>query len=211
MKAIDLSGERFGSLVATKRAENKGRNTYWICVCDCGRTISVSTTHLRRGKTKSCGCQTSKLKSINHQTHGLTETHLYNIWIGMKQRCFSENHSSYSDYGGRGITICEEWKDDFTAFYDWSLRNGWNEGLEIDRMDNNGSYSPENCRWVSRTVQNNNKRNNHYIEYNGKTQTMAQWAKELNMNPVTLKSRIRRGWSIEDAFTKPISNDGKRV
>ena len=136
--------------------------------------------------------------------HGLRRHPLYGIWNAMNQRCNNPNVGAYPHYGGRGIKVCEEWGS-FEAFYKWSVANGWAEGLSIDRIDNDGNYCPENCRWTDIYTQANNTSSNRFITYNGKTQTEAQWAKELGMNKYTLSSRINlRGWSIERAFTQPV-------
>lgn len=136
--------------------------------------------------------------------HGLRGHPLYYVWNMMNQRCNNPNNKAYCYYGGRGIKVCEEWSS-FEAFYDWSMKNGWKMGLSIDRIDNDGNYCPKNCRWTDRCTQANNTSANRFITYNGKTQTEAQWAKELGMNKNTLSSRINlRGWSIERAFTQPV-------
>lgn len=140
-------------------------------------------------------------------------SHLNKIFNGMKQRCYNVNYNRYNDYGGRGIKLCAEWNNreldrnkrgrfskGFLAFEKWALNNGYIEGLTIDRIDNGKDYSPDNCRWITYKEQANNRRNNRCITYNGKTQTIAQWAEELNMNPRKLRSRLRYGWSIEKAF-----------
>ena len=198
-KFIDLTGNRYGRLFVIERAENKKRNNnktriMWKCVCDCGNTVIVESAHLRSGHSQSCGCITKK--------HGMFGTRIYKIWDGMKQRCYNENHERYIDYGGRGISICEEWKNDFQAFYDWSMANGYADDLTIDREDVNGNYEPGNCRWTDDIVQHNNTRVNRYIEFNGETHTMAEWARIQGINYSTLSSRLnKKGWSIEKALT----------
>ena len=132
-------------------------------------------------------------------------TRLYDIWVNMKQRCFNQNDQAYQNYGGRGIAVCDEWKDDFQAFYDWSVSNGYQDGLSIDRINNDGNYSPENCRWTDRNVQNRNRRNNHKITYNGVTKTVVEWAEEKNIPYELLLNRLNKlGWSVERALTTPI-------
>ena len=139
-------------------------------------------------------------------------SHLNKIFNGIKQRCYNVNYNRYNDYGGRGIKLCPEWNNrelvphnknttkGFLAFKEWALNNGFSDHLTIDRIDVNKDYSPDNCRWITYKEQANNRRNNRCITYNGKTQTIAQWAEELNMNPRKLRSRLRYGWSIEKAF-----------
>ena len=121
----------------------------------------------------------------------------------MKQRCYNSNNKDYPDYGERGITICREWKNDFKAFYDWAINNGYAENLEIERIDNNENYEPSNCKWATRKEQNNNTRHNHYIELNGEIHTMKEWAKIIGLSYQTLSSRINKlHWNIEKALTK---------
>lgn len=128
---------------------------------------------------------------------------IYHIWTRMKERCYNPQDKSYSNYGGRGVVICDEWLF-FDDFYWWAVNNGYEPNLSIDRIDVNDIYKPSNCRWVSRKVQSNNKRNNHLITYNGRTMTLSQWAEELGMNPATLRNRIVSGWSIEKALNQKV-------
>lgn len=121
----------------------------------------------------------------------------------MLNRCYNANHKYYNRYGGRGITVCDEWKNNFQAFYDWAISNGYRDDLTLDRKDNDNGYSPENCRWTTKKEQSNNRENNIVITYNGKTQTLSQWAEEIRIPYHKLLVRIKRGWSVERAFTKP--------
>lgn len=133
--------------------------------------------------------------------HGLRNTKLYSVFNNIKQRCYCGSHHAYSYYGKRGIKVCPEWKDDFKAFYDWSMAHGYREGLTIDRIDNNASYSPDNCRWVSMKVQSNNRRSNHIITYNGQSKTIAEWSSIKGINYYTLRDRINKlHWSPERAL-----------
>lgn len=166
-KLLDLKGQKFGSLFVLKKSNViKNNNVMWECRCDCGNKALVSSHRLRSGRTKSCGCKKSKFTSDRTAgaknygyKHNLRNTKLYAIWATMKQRCFNKMYKDYKYYGGRGITICDEWKDDVKAFYDWSMVNGYAEGLTIDRIDNDGDYSPDNCRWTTMKVQRENQRN----------------------------------------------------
>ena len=136
--------------------------------------------------------------------HGLKHTRQYRIWLQMKNRCFNKNTSRYKDYGGRGITVCDEWRNDFKAFYDWSMSNGYSDDLTIDRINNDGDYEPNNCRWVTMKVQNRNSRNCHTLTYNGETHTVTEWAEKLGVSRHLISNRINAyGWSVEDALTKP--------
>ena len=138
-------------------------------------------------------------------THMKSDTRLYRIWTDMKSRCTNPNRPKYRRYGGRGITICPEWQNDFQAFYDWAIENGYRDDLSIDRKDNDGDYCPENCRWITMAEQASNKSTNHLITHAGITLTMAEWARKMNVNREVLKDRIcRYGWSVERALTTPV-------
>lgn len=174
--------------------------------CDCGSERVISHYSVVTGRTISCGeCQYHfKHMSETHSTHGKSNSKFYELYKGIIKRCYYPKAINYYLYGGRGITVCDEWRDSFQAFYDWSMANGYEPGLSIDRIDNDGPYSPENCRWVSLDVQANNKRTSHYLTYNGETKTVSQWAHERGMLKETLFERLKKGWSIEDALTKPV-------
>lgn len=199
--AKDISGCRFGRLVAIERTTEKSRGSYkWLCKCDCGNYARIQIAKLINGHTKSCGCL---VKEGTHITHGKTGTRLYRIWQAMKNRCNNPNVPNYRIYGAEGKTVCDEWLHNFQAFYDWSMSHGYRDDLTIDRIDGTKGYSPDNCRWATRKEQANNIRINRFIEYNGKKQTMSQWAEELNINYRTLRSRILSlGWDIQKSLTK---------
>lgn len=201
----DLSGQRFGKLTVIKRngTTNNGK-VIWECICDCGNSTKVTTCSLRTGNTRSCGCLYKQSRKEIKTTHGLRHHPLYSVWLNIKQRCLNPNSTSYKRYGGRGITICDEWKNDFKSFYDWSMENGYQKNLTIDRIDVNGNYEPNNCRWTTIEQQANNKRNNHYLEYDNKRLTMSQWSKQLNLPRTVILYRLKLGWSVEKTLTTPV-------
>lgn len=171
----------------------------WEFECDCGNKKKIILSDVKNNKTKSCGCS----QFIRKKKHGLTGHKLYFIWNSIKYRCYNKKSKYYYNYGGRGITMYEEWKNDFKTFYDWSIKNGWKTGLEIDRRDNDLGYSPDNCRFVTNKINSNNKRNNRLIKFNSKIQTLAQWSEELNIKSDTLLYRLKH-WTIKQALTTPI-------
>ena len=153
----DLTGIRFGELTALCRVgSNAHLKATWLCRCDCGSEKVVVGTSLTNGLTLSCGCTRNKKLSEANKTHGLTGTRLYSIWKNMKKRCYSSKNNDYRYYGGKGIRICEDWKNDFASFHNWAMENGYSDVLTIDRKDNEKGYSPDNCRWVTRAEQNRN-------------------------------------------------------
>lgn len=155
---IDLTNQDFGNLsVISYAGKNKSNGSMWLCHCGCGNDTVVSSDCLRRQVTVSCGCIRNKLSSERATTHGMSKTKLYHTWKNMKKRCENPNATRYERYGGRGIKVCEEWRNDFMEFYAWAMANGYQEGLTIDRKDNDKGYYPDNCRWETSIIQNQNK------------------------------------------------------
>lgn len=194
----DLTGQKFGRLTVLRQAPDKikpsgAHSKMWECKCDCGNIKIISRSSLVSGDTVSCGCYHKEHTHDYGKKHGLTNTKLYTKWSGIVQRCTNPNAIHYDMYGGHGITICDEWRNDFYSFYSWSIENGYKDGLTIDRIDNNKGYYPENCRWTDLETQANNTRRNHYITYNNETKTLTQWARLLNVNVETLRYRVNHG------------------
>lgn len=203
-KLKEIKGVRFERLVAMERTRNEHGDVAWICQCDCGNTVIVRTADLMSGNTKSCGCY--KIDGIkNRRTkHKMSRSPLYGVWNTMKSRCCNPKSEKYKNYGGRGITICDEWLHDFQAFYDWAIANGYREDLTIDRKDVNGNYCPENCRWATQKEQASNKTNNRMITLEGETRTLQEWCKITGISPSTVIGRTKRGWPIERALTEKL-------
>jgi len=193
-KVIDLLGQTFGNLKVIERvgSDNSGRSV-WMYQCKCGALKTARGKDLRQGKITSCGC----MKGKSNITHGLSNTRIYQTWLGIRKRCGNPNAYEYENYGGRGIVVCDEWKNNFISFYKWATENGYKENLTIDRVNNDGNYEPTNCRWADRITQQNNTRSNHPITINGKTHNINQWCRIAGLPRTTVKSRLRYGWTGE--------------
>lgn len=187
-----MIGEIFGKLKVLSELDEraKGGGKQYLCKCECGNTTIVRSDHLKSGHTTSCGCNKIMITS-----HKKSQSNLYRRWDKIKQRCYNKNSKNYKNYGARGIKMCDEWLHNFMAFYNWAISNGYRNTLTIDRIDNNGNYEPNNCRWVDYTTQNNNRRNTVYLTCNGKTQSVMEWCRELNLNPSTVYYRVKRGYN----------------
>ncbi|KAF6630628.1 hypothetical protein H6F38_14470 [Paenibacillus sp. EKM208P] len=188
-KFIDITGERFGELIILRRVAPVGGQTcaHWLCRCDCGNEFVSQSGALLNGYTKRCiNCRHSLRRKCNNKR-------ILNTWNHMLQRCYVEKSKHYHDYGGRGIVVCEEWRTDPKNFENWAVQNGYADNLTIDRIDVNGNYEPNNCRWATNKEQQNNKRTNRYVESNGKRQTIKEWADELGMNEYRIRYRMNQG------------------
>lgn len=206
-------GDKYGRLVIIKEVEPIKRKSYnerrVLCKCDCGNTKVVSLYPLIIGKISSCGCY----RKEKAKTHGESfrkydsdkvTRKIHSIWHGMKCRCNTASSGSYERYGSKGVKVCKEWENNFYAFYNWSLANGYADGLTIDRIDSDGDYEPSNCRWVDYVLQANNRKTNVRLCYNGESHTIAEWSNLLNISRNVLYNRKKKGWSDEKTLTTPI-------
>lgn len=206
-RLIDITGQKFGRWTVISHYHNN----YWTCRCDCGTIRHLASYDLRIGETQSCGCYQKERASETHKKHGYTGKRLYRIYHKIRERCYRPNNRNYKYYGGRGITICDEWYHNFQAFMEWSLSHGYTDDLTIDRIDNEKGYAPDNCRWVTMQRQNCNRRNNHLLEFNGQTKTVSDWSRETGIKQQTILHRINRmGWGTEKALTTPVRDNGRR-
>lgn len=209
MKTVknDLTGQRFGRLTAIGIDDRGTRKTYFLCVCDCGTVKSIRADSLLSGAVRSCGCmkrEQDKLNLAGNHSHGMSGTRLYKIWQGMKKRCYNKHDARYSRYGGRGITVCAEWKDSFPAFYAWAIRNGYADDLTIDRIDNDKGYAPNNCRWATVQEQCRNRDTNIKITIGNATKGLAEWCEIFDVDYSTIYARYERhGYlGIDDLFNR---------
>ena len=193
----DHTGERYGYLTVVKYAGSTPKDVLWLCKCDCGNEKIIAARHLCDGRKSSCGCK------YPPTIHGGARTRLYNIWAGMKQRCYDKKDPSYEKYGKKGITVCNEWIYDYPTFRDWSLNNGYDDSLSIDRIDNSKGYSPDNCRWSTIKEQANNRTSNRVYEVHGIKGNITQLSEIFGIKMCTARGRIERGWDATRAFTTP--------
>ena len=201
----DLTGERFGRLVVIGLDDKNTRKTYWVCQCDCGETKTVRSDALLSGATVSCGCKKKEQNCKNltaGKKHYMSGTRLYMIWQGMKARCYNVHNARYHSYGGRGITICDEWKNSFESFMKWAYENGYDDSLTIDRKDNDGNYEPQNCQWATIKEQVNNRRSNIKITIGNATKTLSEWCEifEVDFNTVNARYHAHGFIGIDDLF-----------
>ena len=219
-KRLDLTGQRVGRLTVVEACENyvskTGRKySAWLCRCDCGNYKKVLTINIRQKTVRSCGCLAKKVhsqsvqKAIKASTkHGDTGSRLYQIWAAMKRRCYNPNTAYYEIYGGRGVTVCESWQN-YVPFKEWAYSVGYTDTLTLDRIDCDGDYTPNNCRWISIQEQQRNRRNNRRYEYNGNYYTVQEIAAMTGLKPRTVQGRIEQGWPIEKVIETPLKIMGR--
>lgn len=201
-KTQNITGQKFGKLTAIRVDHQEKDYRYcWLFKCDCGEYIVARKSEVMGGRKKSC----PKCGYATQTKHGQKGTRLYAVWNSMKQRCLNKKHKSYNSYGGRGITICKEWENDFINFYNWAMSSGYNENAKfmqctIDRIDVNGNYEPTNCRWVNQEAQSENRNTSRKIEYNGQVHCLSEWARILKIKRDKLKYKLNKGFSIEEVI-----------
>lgn len=198
MRALLTANSKYNLLTIIERTTHTRQGVWYLCKCDCGNTTKVLGSKVIRNEVKSCGC----LATAPNKTHGLSSTTTYKVWVAMRERCSYTANKCYDSYGGRGITVCDRWKDSFENFYaDMGVRP---EGLTLDRIDTNGNYEPSNCRWANNETQVASRRDAHTLTINGETKSVASWAKQLGINQATIKYRIKKGLSV-DKIIAPVN------
>lgn len=223
---VDMTGWKMwehgvtdSKLIVVKRAQdrlypNGRRIVRWECKCLCGsgKQIIATARDLRCGHSKSCGCVRTENVIKKCSTHRETDSRLYHIWRGIKSRCLNKNNKKYENYGGRGILICDEWLNSYESFRDWAMSHGYSDELSIDRIDVNGNYEPNNCRWVDAFIQANNRTDNFIIEYNHEKHTVHEWALITNISAENIYNRIKYlNWSTSDALTIPVKSTRRNL
>ena len=204
----DLKGKKFGMLTVIKVDEEKSlekKRTYWVCECECTNIISIREDNINENKN-DCGCIFKKKQAEKSATHGMSGTRIHRIWLGMSQRCYIESASGYKNYGGRGIKVCDEWlnkENGFVNFYNWSIKNEYDNNLTIERKNVNGNYEPDNCRWATMKEQANNKRNTRYVTIDNETHSVSEWSEITGLSYMILNERYENNMLSKEEFLKP--------
>lgn len=206
-KIKDLTGQKYGLLTVIGLKDTDTRKTYWICQCECGNVKEVRSDSLLCGTIKSCGCLKRAQDKVNltkNHRHKMSGTRIYIEWQGMKGRCYNPHDPRYDRWGGRGITVCDEWRDSFEAFYEWAMSHGYADDLTIDRIDNDGNYTPDNCRWATQSEQSRNRNSNIKIRIGNSTRTLTEWCEIFRVDYNNVVSRYHRNGfaSIDDLFNR---------
>lgn len=205
----NIISKQFGYLTVIRQEGTDGHyHKTYLCRCVCGNERYLTKNKLIKG-TPSCGCMRYTTSASKRKTHGMSKTRIYHTWQDMKSRCYRKNNKDYGLYGGRGISVCDEWKNSFQIFHEWAIANGYSEESTIDRIDSNGNYEPSNCRWVSQKQQCNNISRNHLLTFEGVTRTMAEWAEIKGIPYTTLRARINTlHWDVEKALMEGVESNG---
>jgi len=206
-----ILNKQFGRLLILKDLGLRNKHRYVLVKCDCGVQKKVRLSHLKSHLIVSCGCYSREQNLIRCTTHGLNKHPLYSVWASMKQRCYYTSDINYRNYGARGVTVCDEWIDNFKAFYEWAIKNGWSKGLQLDKDKLSPSqlgmiYSPEYCCFLTQKENMQYKKNTVKIEYNGVVKSLVQWAEHFNITPSVVRERLDYGWSPEEALSTPLES-----
>lgn len=200
----DITGRRFGRLVAIDRVAARTGPAVWLFQCDCGRRHQAKASYVVRGRARSCGCLRAEKVSLAAHKHGLAGTRIYNIWVSLRRRCREVSTTTSALYGDRGISVCKEWDEDFYAFRNWAVERGYSDELTIDRIDVNGNYEPGNCRWATPKIQARNRSNNRWVDAPEGRMLLREAAEIYGLSHLTLTSRLNRGWGVTEALTTPV-------
>lgn len=201
---VDLTGQKFGKLTVIQRSkDNNHGEAHWVCLCECGNEHVASSYNLTHGKSHQCTKCSFKQIANGQRKHNCEPKRLYEAYVNMKTRCYNKNYSLYHRYGGRGICVCDEWRDSFVAFRDWALSHGYSDDLTLDRINNDGNYEPSNCKWSTVTEQSNNRRTNRILTVNGVRDTMANWARKSGTPYWVIQERLEKNWSDTEAVLNP--------
>lgn len=208
---MNIAGKKYGRLTAIAPISSKS-GIKWVCQCDCGNVVQVFQSNLLRGTSRSCGCfQKEGLAERNAARKtalGESNTRLYKVWKSMKRRCYGKNYDYYNSYGGRGVSVCEAWQN-YITFRNWALAHGYDESAEkgkctLDRIDVNGNYDPDNCRFITMKEQADNRRTTKHIEYNGEIHNIKEWSDIYSIPSNVLAYRVKAGWNFKDAISIPV-------
>ena len=199
----DFTGKTFNRWTVIQYShKNKFNNRFWKCICICGQVRVVNESLFKSGRSKSCGCLQKEVVK-NNRIHGLAGTKIYFVWAGMKQRCTNPKQVAYKNYGGRGIKVCDEWQE-FEPFYKWAAINGYEKGRQLDRINNDLGYSPENCRFITPIENECNRSNNIRLTVGNETKTISEWTREKGFKKDVISARLKLGWTPEMAVSTPV-------